>query len=103
MKNEELFDQMQELCKKLDSHKKRDSSDADEKTDQQLAEPVPDGEFDPVVEKLIQEAWKIQKQLDPMVREAMRDKPEALAEWDEIMRMCVTDGLDPDEPDPTKS
>jgi hypothetical protein len=100
MKNEELFSRMHDLCKEIDKHHKKDASETEENADPRVAEPVEEGEFDPEVEKLIQEAWKIQKRLDPMVREAMKDNPEALAEWDRIMHMCVADGLDPDAPDP---
>ena len=47
----------------------------------------PNEEPDPVIAQLIDEAWEAQKQLDPLVREAMKDNPEALAEWEEIMRV----------------
>ena len=48
----------------------------------------PDEETDPRIVALLDEAWEVQQQLDPIVRETMRDQPEKLAEWDEIMHMC---------------
>ncbi len=91
MKNDELFSRVHDICKEIDKHNKKEASEVVEKTQPQ------EEESDPEIERLIQEAWKIQKQLDPIVRETMRDNPEALAEWDSIMHMCVEDGLDPDE------
>lgn len=94
MKNEERLSRMRDVFKQVDSQYGKDA--LDEVTD-------PQEEADPYLDELIAQAWEIQKKLDPLVREAMRDNPEALAEWDEIMHMCVADGLDPDEPGPDKS
>ena len=54
----------------------------------------PDGEDDPRIEQLLDEADRITKQLDPLMRERYRDDPAKLAEWDEIIHMC--DDLDED-------
>ncbi len=45
-------------------------------------------ETDPRILELLDRGDRLIAELDPIVREAMRDKPEALAEWDEIMHMC---------------
>ena len=45
-----------------------------------------DGERDPKIDALLEKANKAVAQLDPIVRETMRDNPEALAKWDSIMR-----------------
>ncbi len=37
----------------------------------------------------------VRRELDPAVREHLRDNPEKLAEWDEIMHMC--DDLDEED------
>ena len=62
-----------------------------------IDEEDPDREDDPRIDRLLDEADFITRQLDPIMRERHRDNPSALAEWDEIMHMC--DGLDEDEPD----
>lgn len=41
---------------------------------------------DPTMEELFDHADQILRQMDAAVHEELRDKPEALAEWDEIMR-----------------
>ena len=46
----------------------------------------PDEETDPRIVALLDEAFEIKQQLDPLVRARYRDDPENLAEWDEIMR-----------------
>lgn len=38
--------------------------------------------------KLLEEGRKVQNELDPLMRETFRNRPEKLAEWDEIMHMC---------------
>jgi hypothetical protein len=48
----------------------------------------PGEETDPRIVRLLEEGKRIKEQLDPLVRERMRGDPAALAEWDEIMRMC---------------
>lgn len=50
---------------------------------------------DPKVVELLARGMKIIEELDPIVRETYRDNPEALAEWEDIMRM--RDGLPEDE------
>jgi hypothetical protein len=52
-------------------------------------------ETDPRILELINKGMKIQKELDPIVREAYRNDPEKLAEWDSIMHMC--DDLDEED------
>jgi len=56
----------------------------------------PDEETHPRIKELIREGEQVQKELDPLVRETMRDKPEALAEWDEIMHMCDDNDVKPE-------
>jgi hypothetical protein len=48
----------------------------------------PNEETDPHVKELLNEAQRIQNELDPLVREIMRDDPAALAQWDKLMHMC---------------
>ena len=96
MKNEERISRMREVFKEIDKHNETDPSAPDEGT-------APQEETDPHVQGLIEQAWELQKQLDPLVREAMRDKPEALAEWDRIMHMCDDDMKPEDDPGPDKS
>ena len=48
--------------------------------------PVGPGEFDPVIEVLLQDAAELTAKLDPMVREQFKGDPETLAEWDKIMQ-----------------
>jgi NAD-specific glutamate dehydrogenase len=42
---------------------------------------------DPKMVELVERMTKAIDELDPIVRETMRDNPEALAEWEDIMRM----------------
>ena len=51
-----------------------------------------DEETDPQVLKLLEEGMRAIEELDPLMREKLRDDPAALAEWDDIMHMC--DDLD---------
>jgi len=51
---------------------------------------------DPKVRAAIEKGMNAVRQLDPIVREAVRDDPAALAEWDDIMHSC--DDLDEDVP-----
>ncbi len=44
-------------------------------------------EDDAKIEALLDEMARIVEELDPIVRETMRDQPEELAKWDEIMHM----------------
>jgi hypothetical protein len=48
----------------------------------------PDEETDPRIVKLLDEAERIMRLLDPIVRETFRDRPAELAEWDDIVRSC---------------
>src|SRR6266571_2776774 len=49
--------------------------------------PELEGKFDPKVEALLNEGAAIlRSQIDPVYQEALRDKPELLAEWDALMR-----------------
>ena len=66
----------QQLDKALEEMKraKKQQADSDEPTDPKLAE-------------LLARGMKIMDELDPIVRETMRDNPEALAEWEDIMSM----------------
>jgi hypothetical protein len=89
MKNEELFSSRHDIGEEIDSHNKKDPGASDEETD-----PLEE-ETDPHILELIERAWELQKQLDPLVREAMRDHPEKLAAWDEIRRMC--DDIKPED------
>ncbi|HEX8493705.1 MAG TPA: hypothetical protein VF658_12735 [Pyrinomonadaceae bacterium] len=54
-----------------------------EKIKQMLRKDPPD----PKMVELVERMTKAIDELDPIVREAMRDNPEALAEWEDIMRM----------------
>jgi superfamily I DNA and RNA helicase len=47
----------------------------------------PDEESDPRIEKLLDEALRIQKALDIIVREVYRNSPEKLAEWERIIQI----------------
>lgn len=60
----------------------------------------PDEETDPRIVKMLDEAERVMRLLDPIVRETYRDKPEALAEWDSIVHSC--DDI-PREPKPEKA
>ena len=40
----------------------------------------------PEVHAALERGMSVVRQLDPLVREAVRDNPAALAEWEEIMR-----------------
>ena len=55
----------------------------------------PDEETDPRIVAMLAEMWEIQKELDPIVRATLHDRPAAIAEWDEIMHMC--DDIPPEE------
>jgi hypothetical protein len=46
---------------------------------------VPEGEHDPALDPLLDEASAIVRQLDPIYREGCRNQPEKLAEWESIM------------------
>jgi head-tail adaptor len=49
--------------------------------------PKSESERDAKLRTLLDDADKlVMDQMDPIIRETMRDKPEALAEWDSIMR-----------------
>jgi hypothetical protein len=73
MKDEDPFSRMNSVISEIDGINKKKF-------------PEPDEPPDPVVEKLLAEADEALEKLDPMVREAFRDHPERLAEWDEIMQ-----------------
>src|ERR1043165_6219237 len=45
----------------------------------------PEGEFDPDIYVILEDGKEKIRQLDPIVRETMRDKPEKLAKWLQIM------------------
>jgi len=61
-----------------------------------------EGEFDPEIKVLLDQASElVHSQIDPMMREALRDKPEALAEWEEIMRE-LKETEDQQVPDPAR-
>ena len=48
----------------------------------------PDEETDPRIVKLLDEAERVIRLLDPIVRETYCDNPAALAEWDDIVHSC---------------
>jgi hypothetical protein len=123
MKNEELFSSVHDLSKKIDSHYEKDSSDKQDPGDaleinrvkalnlfarmhviceeiDRLDKEFPSGPDEPThprIVELIAEGEQVQKQLDPLVRERMRDYPEKLAEWDKIMHMCDDDDAKPED------
>ena len=47
----------------------------------------PDEETDPRIVAMLAEMDDIVKELDPIVRKTLHDRPLALVEWDEIMHM----------------
>jgi hypothetical protein len=51
----------------------------------QIQPPAKDSS-DPQIKAVLDKADKAVRELDPIVRETFRDRPEELAEWDEIMR-----------------
>jgi len=55
----------------------------------------PDEETDPRIVELLNEGMKIQKELDPLMRETFRHRQATLVEWDSIMHMC--DDLDAED------
>ena len=50
--------------------------------------PTGPDETDPRIVALLRMAHRVQRELDPLVRENFKDKPEKLAEWDDIMKDC---------------
>jgi hypothetical protein len=74
-------------------------ADLKAKFDRRERENQPDreGDTDPRIRESLERAMRANEELDPIVRETMRDNPAALAEWDEIMHMC--DDVDEDRPD----
>jgi hypothetical protein len=75
MKNENLYSRMGFVCSEIDRIDKENPTEPNEPTDPRIVE-------------LIAEGRRIQNEMDPLMRETLRDRPEELAEWDEIMHMC---------------
>ena len=48
----------------------------------------PDNDDNPRLERLIDLMNHVIERLDPLMREHLRGKPDALAEWDEIIHSC---------------
>jgi hypothetical protein len=78
MQARDLFDRMGFIAREIDRLDKENPTGPDEETD-------------PRIVQLLEEGRRIQKQLDPLVRETFRDRPEHLVEWDSIMHMCDDD------------
>jgi dsDNA-specific endonuclease/ATPase MutS2 len=68
---QQLNDSLQGLYQARKNHKKALEEERDQK-----------------IRELLAKANRCVEELDPIVRETLKDKPEALAEWDEIMHMC---------------
>jgi hypothetical protein len=69
-----------------------------------LDEELPEDIAEPVIGKLPAFGEVVMKRLDPLVRETYADKPDSLAEWDEITHMCddledLQEGEKPATPD----
>jgi hypothetical protein len=75
MKNENLFGKIDRVIEEI-------------KKVERKSESAPKEETDPRIVALLDEGTQIVSELDPLVRETLRDDPDALAEWDEIMHMC---------------
>jgi hypothetical protein len=80
MKNENLFSRMDFILREIDRIDKENHTEPDEPTDPRIVE-------------LLEEGKRIQNELDPLMRETFRNRPEKLAEWDEIMHMCDDDDI----------
>jgi hypothetical protein len=72
MRHEELFSKMNRIIDEIER------IDREEPTG-------PDGETNPRIVELLKEGEKVQRELDPLVRETFRDDPAILAEWDSVM------------------
>jgi hypothetical protein len=75
MEHENLFSKLDKIIKEIQRLDEENPTGEDEETD-------------PRIEKLLVEGEKIQKELDPLMRETFRGRRAALAEWDSIMHMC---------------
>jgi hypothetical protein len=75
MKNEDLFARMGFICSEIERIDKENPTKPDEPSDPRIVE-------------LLEEGKRIQSEMDPLMRETFRNRPEKLAEWDEIMHMC---------------
>lgn len=70
-----------------------------------IDEDDPDNDDDPRIERLVGVMNMVIDRMDPLMRERYRDRPEALAEWDEMIRSCddLNDDLDEQLPAETES
>ncbi len=75
MQHENLFSKLDYILKQIEKLDKENPTG-------------PDEEGDPRIDKLLDDAEEIQKELDPLMRETFRNRPAELAEWDGIMHMC---------------
>jgi hypothetical protein len=75
MQHENLFSRMDYIIKEIARLDKENPTGPDEETDPRIVE-------------LLNEGMKIQKELDPLMRETFRNRQATIAEWDSIMHMC---------------
>ena len=79
MKNENLVSRMSFIVSEIERIDKENHTEPPEPTD-------------PRIVQLLEEATEIQNELDPIVRETFRNRPEMLKKWDEITCDDIDDG-----------